>query len=348
MLTVLSVAYPLAPVGPDAVGGAEQVLAQLDKALVERSHRSLVVACEGSHTAGKLIATPRWDGPLQDAVRAAAHAAHREAIAASLARWQVDVVHLHGIDFHAYLPPPGPPALVTLHLPLAWYPPEALRPVRPRTFLHPVSASQGRLGPPGLRLLPEIPNGVDVDAFGGRHAKRGFALALGRICPEKGFHIALDAARLAGIGLLLAGQAYWYEEHERYFRHEIVPRLDARRRFIGPVGLERKRRLLAAARCLLVPSLCPETSSLVAMEALASGTPVIAFPNGALAEIVEHGRTGFLVRDEMEMTEAIAVAGAIDPKVCREEARRRFSAFRTVEAYMRLYEDLAGRERLVA
>ena len=197
-------------------------------------------------------------------------------------------------------------------------------------------------------MLPEIPNGVDVDGFGGRHAKRGFALALGRICPEKGFHIALDAARQAGIGLLLAGQAFGYEEHERYFRDEIVPRLDARRRFIGPVGFVRKRRLLAAARCLLVPSLCPETSSLVAMEALASGTPVIAFPNGALAEIVEHGRTGFLVRDEMEMTEAIAVAGAIDPKVCREEARRRFSAFRTVEAYMRLYEDLAGRERLVA
>ena len=70
MLTVLSVAYPLAPVGPDAVGGAEQVLAQLDKALVERGHRSLVVACEGSRTAGKLIATPRWDGPLQDEVRA--------------------------------------------------------------------------------------------------------------------------------------------------------------------------------------------------------------------------------------------------------------------------------------
>jgi glycosyltransferase involved in cell wall biosynthesis len=197
-------------------------------------------------------------------------------------------------------------------------------------------------------LLPEISNGVDVDRFGGRHAKRGFALALGRICPEKGFHIALDAARQAGVGMLLAGQAFGYEEHERYFQDEIAPRLDARRRFIGPVSLERKRRLLAAARCLLVPSLCPETSSLVAMEALASGTPVIAFPNGALAEIVEHGRTGFLVRDEMEMTEAIAVAGAIDPAVCREEARRRFSAVRTAEAYMRLYEDLAGRERLVA
>ena len=174
-----------------------------------------------------------------------------------MARWQVDLVHLHGIDFHAYLPPPGPPALVTLHLPLAWYPPEALRPLRPRTFLHCVSASQGRLGRRSSGCCPRSRTAWMSMRSAARHAKRGFALALGRICPEKGFHIALDAARQAGIGLLLAGQAFGYEEHERYFRDEIVPRLDARRRFIGPVGFERKRRLLAAARCLLVPSLCP-------------------------------------------------------------------------------------------
>jgi glycosyltransferase involved in cell wall biosynthesis len=85
----------------------------------------------------------------------------------------------------------------------------------------------------------------------------------------------------------------------------------------------------------------PETSSLVAMEALACGTPVIAWPAGALAEIVEHGRTGYLVRSVGEMAEAIRAAGAIDPEVCRQTARARFSAARTIERYFELYRRLA-------
>jgi len=347
VVTVLSVAYPLAPVGPDAVGGAEQVLAMLDAALVRRGGwRSVVVACEGSTVAGTLAPTPRRTGRLDEAAKAAAQAAHREAIAAALARWPVDLVHLHGIDFHAYLPPPGPPVLATLHLPLAWYPPEALRPTRPGTFLHCVSATQRRAGPDGLALLADVPNGVDVATLGAaRHGRRGFALALGRVCPEKGFHLALDAAERAGVGLLIGGAVYAYPEHEAYFRDEVAPRLGPGRRFLGPVGPARKRRLLAAARCLLVPSLAAETSSLVAMEALACGTPVVAFPNGALAEIVEHGRTGFLVRDVEEMAEAIGAAGALDPGACRRAARERFSAEGTVEAYLRLYRELVRRGR---
>jgi glycosyltransferase involved in cell wall biosynthesis len=342
-LSVLSVAFPFAPVGPDAVGGAEQVLAQLDAALVRAGHRSVVVACAGSRTAGTLVATPPATGAITDAVRLRVHAAHRRAIARALSRWPVDVVHMHGIDFHAYPPPPGPPVLVTLHLPPEWYPPEVFQPERPNTFLHCVSASQRARCPSGARLLPEMPNGVALDALDARHAKRRFAMALGRICPEKGFHIALDAARRAGVPLLLAGQTFPYEAHETYFAREIAPRLDGSRRFIGPVGAVRKRRLLSAARCLLAPSLAPETSSLVAMEAIACGTPVVAFPAGALPEIVEHGRTGFIVRDEEEMAAAIHAAARIEPEACRAAARERFSLERTVERYFRLYRDLAQR-----
>lgn len=351
MLTVLSVAYPLAPVGPDAVGGAEQVLACLDKALVAAGHRSQVVACAGSTVRGTLLATPPQPGPLDEAARRAAHAAHRDVIGDALARWPVDLVHLHGVDFHAYLPPPGVPVLATLHLPLAWYPDGALRPQRPDTWLHAVSAAQRRAGPCDLHLLPDIPNGVDLPNAPAPHARRRFALALGRICPEKGFHLALEAAGRAQTSLLLGGSVFPYETHERHFRDEILPRLDRRRRFLGPVGLARKRRLLAAARCLLVPSLVAETGSLVAMEALASGTPVIAFPNGALADVVEHGRTGFLVRDVGEMAEAIGMADRIDPEACREAARRRFPAERMVNRYLALYHELTGghgRQRRVA
>jgi glycosyltransferase involved in cell wall biosynthesis len=340
-LTVLSVAFPFAPVRLDAVGGAEQVLAQLDAALVRAGHRSIVVACAGSTPAGTLVAIPRVRETITDAVRRSVHAAQRRAIERALRHWPVDVVHMHGIDFHAYLPPPGPPALVTLHLPPEWYAPEALQPERPDTFLHCVSASQRARCPNGARLLPDVPNGVALEAPGARYAKRRFAMALGRICYEKGFHIALDAARNAGVPLLLAGQTFRYEAHETYFAREIAPRLDRSRRFIGPIGPVRKRRLLSAARCLLVPSLAPETSSLVAMEALACGTPVIAFPAGALPEIVEHGRTGFIVQSETEMAEAIHAATRIDPEVCRAAARERFALERTVERYFGLYQKLA-------
>jgi glycosyltransferase involved in cell wall biosynthesis len=342
-LRVLNVAFPFAPVGPDAVGGAEQVLTSLDRALVSAGHQSIVVACEGSQTAGTLLATPRPAGTIAAAGRELARRRHRAAIERALRRWRVDLVHMHGLDFHAYLPSPGPPVLATLHLPPEWYPPDALFPARPHTFLHCVSPSQRARCPAGMRLLPDVPNGVAVDAFAAGHAKRGFALTLGRICPEKGCHLALEAARRAGVPLLIAGEVFGYEAHETYFAREILPRLDRQRRFIGPVGFARKRRLLTAASCVLVPSLAPETSSLVAMEALACGTPVIAFPAGALPEIVEHGRTGFIVQDEAEMADAIHAAARLDPETCRSTARARFSLERTIERYFSLYRDLARR-----
>jgi glycosyltransferase involved in cell wall biosynthesis len=341
-LTVLSVAFPLAPVGRDSVGGAEQVLSQLDAALVSAGHRSIVVACTGSSPRGTLVTIPRPTGEITEVVRSRIHAACRRAIEGALRRWPIDVIHMHGIDFHAYLPPAGPPVLVTLHLPPDWYQPDVFWLERASTFLHCVSASQRARCPSGARLLPEVPNGVEIGALRARHAKRRFALALGRICPEKNFHVALDAARRADFPLLLAGETFRYEAHEAYFAHEIAARLDRGRRFIGPIGLARKRRLLTAARCLLVPSLAPETSSLVAMEALACGTPVIAFPSGALPDIVEHGRTGFIVGNEQEMAEAIHAAAAIEPEICREAARERFSLERTVERYFALYRQLAG------
>lgn len=341
-LTVLSVAYPFAAVGPDAVGGAEQVLWQLDRALAAAGNRSVVVAREDSQVAGTLVAVPRRGGTIAEASRRAAWQAHRQAMAAAQALFPIDFVHMHGIDFHRYLPPQGLPVLATLHLPPDWYPPEALRPARPGTWLNCVSQSQQRACPPGAPLLAPIGNGVDVEAFTARQSKRRFALFLGRICPEKGVHVAVEAARRAAMPLVLAGEVFPYPEHRRYFAEEVAPRLDDERRFIGPVGGARKRRLLAAARCLLVPSLVPETSSLVAREALAAGTPVVAFPAGALAEAIEHGRTGFLVGDVGEMAEAIGTARGLDPAACRQTARERFPLARMVERYLEVYAMLAG------
>jgi glycosyltransferase involved in cell wall biosynthesis len=120
-----------------------------------------------------------------------------------------------------------------------------------------------------------------------------------------------------------------------------VPRLDRWRRFIGPVGTRRKRRLLAAARCLLIASQVAETSSLAAREALAAGTPVIATSAGALIDTIENGRTGFLVRDQHEMAIAIRRAGDIDGDACRSAARERFSLQAMIARYLATYRALA-------
>lgn len=340
-LSVLSIGYSLAPVGPDAVGGAEQILSALDRALTAAGHNSIVVAPEGSQTAGTLVATAPVSTPIAEEARAFMHRRHRAAIAEALVRWPIDLIHMHGLDFADYPPPLRIPTLVTLHLPASFYPPDAVSAERPLIWFNCVSAAQQRTFPTLPNMLDAIPNGVPVDRFATRHAKRNFVLTMGRICPEKGFHLAIDAAQIAGVPLLIAGQVFPYEAHRRYFAEEIEPRLGPRVRFLGSIGFARKRRLLNAARCLLVPSLVPETSSLVAIEALACGAPVVAFPAGALPEIVEHGVTGFLVNDPREMAEAIRACDSIDRERCRAAARDRFSLDRMIGAYFALYRRLA-------
>lgn len=343
-LTVLQVAYPFAPVGPDAVGGAEQVLAQLDRALVSAGHRSIVVACEGSTAAGHLVAAALPPGALTEETQRTARASYAQVVARAVARHTPDIVHMHGIDFGEYLPAPGVPVLATLHLPPGWYPPGVFRPSRPDTWLHAVSETQHRACPPSPLLLSPIPNGVPVHTLPAQITRRGFALCLGRICPEKNQHEALQAGKETGIPVLLGGQIFDYPDHQQYWRERVEPALvSGRHRFLGPVSFARKRRLLSAARCLISASLAPETSSLVAMEAAACGTPVVAFASGALPEIVRNGVTGFLVKDVLEMAEALRMVDRIDRQACREEACRRFNARAMVARYLQRYAALASR-----
>lgn len=342
-LTVLQVACSAAPVGLDVAGGAEQILTNLDLFLTAAGHRSIVAACAGSQVAGRLHAIEVPDNcSLDCAAHSQAQRRLQRAINEIIDKNAVDVIHMHGIDFAGYLPAPGLPVLITVHLPLSSYARDELFPARPATFFNCVSTRQQADCPPGMTRLPYIENGVATELFAAAAQKQSYALALGRICPEKGFHLALAAARRAGSDLLLGGPLFRYPEHENYFAAEIAPRLDDRRRYVGPLDFSRKRRLLNSARCLLVPSLAPETSSLVAMEALACGTPVIAFRTGALVDIVEHGRTGFLVDDVEGMAAAIDAVDAIDAKVCRERARHRFSRARMVGEYFQIYQQLAG------
>jgi glycosyltransferase involved in cell wall biosynthesis len=343
-MTVLNVAYPFAPVGIDAIGGAEQVLHALDQELVRAGHRSLVIACDGSKASGTLIPVPRPSGLLTPEQMDIARRRHQAAIMAALRNWPVDVVHLHGVDFSFYLPPPEVPALATLHLPMDMYAADSLVP-RGNLWFNCVSPAQHATCSASPRLLQPIENGVAAEFFSTHTGNRRFALVLARICHEKGIHLAIDAAKRAGMPLLIGGEAFPYGDHQRYFKDEIVPRLDRRRRFIGPVGFERKRRLLAAARCVVIASQVAETSSLVAREALASGTPVVAFPQGALVDLIDHGRTGFLVEDVAGMAVAISRAGELRPEDCRDAARARLSLKRMIAQYFAVYARLAGTHR---
>lgn len=341
-LTVLSVAFPLAPVSADSVGGAEQILYLLDRGLVERGHRSIVVACAGSRTSGELVCTPAPGRSLDAAEHRAAAARHQRAIAAVLAKTSVDVIHLHGHDFDMYLPAERGPVLATLHVPPEFLITRIADLRRPKTWVNGVSRSQDARLPRVPWLLPPIENGVDVERLPRRVRRRRFGAVLARICPEKGVHLALDAAERSGLPVVVAGTVYPYETHMRYFDDAIRPRLDRARRFIGPLRLTAKRRLLSAARVVLVPSLVDETSSLVSMEALACGTPVIALARGALPEVVQHGISGFLVPDEDEMAAAIARLHEIDEDACRAEARLRFSVGRMIDRYVERYRSIAS------
>ena len=338
-LTVLSIAFWLTALGPGSVGGAEQILSQIDAALVRRGYRSVVIAHPQSKVSGTLIPTLAINGPVSHETWQAAHDAIRRAISYALARYPVDIVHMHDMHFANFLPPGDVPTLVTLHVPPNWYKEQAFQVERRNTFFHCVSRSQREAFPPGIQLLPDIENGVAGELLvpTPKIRRRDFVAMLGRICPEKGFHLGLRAARLAQTGALLAGRVFPFPEHERYFSEQILPELDSTRRYIGAVGLRARRRLLASARCVIVPSLVPETSSLVAREAIASGTPVLAFSRGALPEIVEQGKTGFLVDDESALPDAIHACRSLDPEHCRQAAKRFLTPDRMVDNYIAAY-----------
>jgi glycosyltransferase involved in cell wall biosynthesis len=338
-MTVLSVAFPLLAVSADSAGGSEQILWHVERGLVKAGHRSIVVAAQGSAVGGWLVPAMRANGEINDQVRGAAHRAHRNAIQSVLESTDVDLIHFHGLDFAEYIPSSGPPMLATLHLPVAWYPERIFK--TPGLTLNFVSQSQAGSNP-SCTAWPVVQNGIDLSRYAKRAEKQGFALVLSRVCPEKGIDVALRVGHRLDMRVTVAGPVHPFATHQAYFKEEVEPLLDERRQYIGPVGLVQKADLLARAKCLLVPSSVAETSSLVAMEAIASGTPVIAFRSGALPEVVEDEVTGFIVDSEDEMAHALTRVETISPERCRTTASSRFDSRRMVGEYLKLYDRLCS------
>ncbi len=362
---ILSVAFPYAPVGACAIGGAEVILSGIESALPRLGFRSVVVAHAASKPHGRLYPTIVPEGEITQDVRAATEKSQQKQIDRALAENPIALVHMHGLDFHRYRIPAHLPVLVTLHLPPAWYP-EAIWSLPANYQLLCVSEAEKAACPERARdRILVVANGVPLPDASTLRTEGRYALMLSRICAEKNIHTALDAARLAGMPAMVAGEVFPYGAHQRYFTEEIQPRLtrsgqnhtaraqlaavQAEARFLGPVTGAAKARLLARAACLLLPSLAPETSSLVAMEALAAGVPVIAMASGAVPEILEDGRTGLLIaavpgtgpEAVRALAEAIGRLPLLNRGTCRSVAEQRFSLDPMLESYGELYRRFA-------
>jgi glycosyltransferase involved in cell wall biosynthesis len=202
------------------------------------------------------------------------------------------------------------------------------------------------------RPAPQIPvarvihHGIDASLFpvgdGRGDADGPYCVFLGRMSADKGAHRAIAAARKAGMRVLMAAKMREAAE-VRYFTEMVEPLLGPDAVYLGEVPHQQKLELLGGAAALLFPIRWNEPFGLVMLEALASGTPVLAFPEGAAPEVVDHGTTGFLCADVEEMTEAIGQLDRIDRADCRAAVEGYFSTGRMVADHLDLFESLVGR-----
>src|SRR6476659_8468836 len=263
-----------------------------------------------------------------------------------------DLVHDHSGSFWKRAAEIDAPVLATLHLPRSFYPEGSFDDVPANVRFNCVSESQARTFADMEALSGMVPNGISLDLFDAAgdvamdNGRNGL-LWVGRICEEKAPHLALEIAAHSGLPITIAGQVYPFSYHKQYFEREVAPRLRAmpNARFISAPPAELKRRLLREAQAVLITSLAEETSSLVAMDAAASGTPVVAFRKGALPEVVREGVTGFLVEDAAQAVVALQNISSISSETCVQQAQRNFSALEMVERYCRLYDRLASSGR---
>ena len=194
---------------------------------------------------------------------------------------------------------------------------------------------------PGLNYLATVYNGIDLSLYPFQESPGEELIFLGRIHPDKGVHLAIAVARLSGLPLLIAGII----QDKEYFEKQVEPYLDDREiRYIGPVDVAGKNDLFSRARALLHLNTIPERFGLVLAEANAAGVPVIAMDLGSCREVIEEGKTGFLVNGVNEAVEAVKRVHKIDRAACRRNVAQRFSIQTMVEAYERVYCTIFNQE----
>jgi glycosyltransferase involved in cell wall biosynthesis len=328
-------------VPPPAYGGTEAVVHALTEGLVARGHEVVLYASGDSITSAELRSvyprSLRTATELEDphpyewlhAARALEEAG------------EFDIIHNHAGELvMAMSQLVTTPVLSTIHClitrdnKVVWD--------HYQGYYNTISTASFRSLPDDLanpNFAGVVYNGIDVNKFSYKEQKEDHLLFLSRISPEKAPHLAIEAARKAGMPLLIAGKVDRVDR--AYYENVVKPLIDGDTiRYVGEVSREEARDLYGSARALLLPIQWEEPFGLVMPEAMACGTPVIAFRRGAAPEIVVDGETGVLVEDgDIEgMVEAIGNLDRIDPKRCRQHTIDNFDNSRMVDNYLNAYE----------
>ena len=345
-LRIAQVAPLWTRVPPATYGGIELLVGLLTDELVRLGHDVTLFGTGDSQTTASLH--PVCDRNVLDGMDAGTIANYEyygnAAIAeALLAASRFDVIHVHVGCEHI---PSGAlsktPVLFTMHTQLgvddAW-----VLKKYPQVPVAAISHFQIKgFETPGRTHIPVVYNGCDFDAFNPSFDPGGYLVFLGRISHDKNPLDAIRIAKKSGMPIILAGQAQGKKEGA-YFDTFIKPLINGEDvKYVGLVNHAQKNKLLRGASALLAPVQWNEPFGIVMIEAMACGTPVIAFNNGSVPEVLEDGVTGFIVENEQQAIEAVAKIHTLDRDRIRAEFDRRFTAHHMAQNYLDLYARLAA------
>lgn len=336
-LHIAMIAPPWFTVPPHGYGGVENVCADLVDGLVARGHEVTLIGAGPAGTSAGRYAATYADPPSAQLGEPLPEVLHTATVAGILADLDIDLVHDHTLAGPLLARGRHCPTVVTMHGPVTGEAGEYYRALGDTVDLVAISGAQRRAAP-DLPWLGTIHNAVDSATFPYRAAKEDLLLFLGRLHPHKAVHLAIDAARRAGLPIVVAGKCSEPVERE-YFRAEIEPRLGPDVTIFGSADATEKRDLLSRAAALVFPIQWDEPFGMVMIEAMACGTPVVALRRGSVPEVVVDGLTGVICDDAEELPAAIHAARQLSPADCREHVRTRFDVATMAARYEALYRE---------
>jgi len=335
-LRIAMVVPPWYELPPPGYGGLEQVCSALVDALVAKGHEvTLFGAGTGTGTAARFVGTVAevQHHRLGQALPELAHLARVNRL---ISPESFDIVHDHTTVGPFAAAERSVPTITTVHGRPTGELREVLSDVDPGVGLVAISHTQRRLAPE-LPWTATVHNGISTRCVVSKSAPgTGPVLWLARFSPDKGPDLAIEACRAAGLPLVLAGKCD--ERAERQYLEQVIePMLGPDVTVLRNPDRDATVRLMLAARCLIMPIRWEEPFGMVMVEAMATGTPVVALNRGAVPELVRPGETGLICDDPADLAPALHEVARLDPAACVAHVRREFSAERMADEYERVY-----------